>query len=211
MSNQNYDYFLKVLLIGESGVGKTSILLRFADDYFPLVHQSTVGVDFKQKMINYKDKVVKMQIWDTAGQERFRTITKSYYKKANGIIMVYDVSDENSFFNVKNWLKQVDALADPSICKILIGNKSDVDPENRKVDLVEGEKLAKELKIPFFESSAKDNLNITKIFMEITKLIADKLEKTNINSDQIPEGRISIQKEDYYSEKSTEGKVNCYC
>ena len=209
MSGQNYDYLFKILLIGESGVGKTCILLRFSDDTFPTAHQTTVGVDFKQKMINYKEKTIKMQIWDTAGQERFRTLTNSYYKNANGIILAYDVTDENSFLNVKNWLKQVDLLTDPSVCKILIGNKCDVEDQRRKVTFEDGEKLAKEVKIPFFETSAKNSINITHIFNSITKHIIEKIEKTSSNSENSTE-RISILKENHSRNPENE-KQYCYC
>lgn len=208
MSGQNYDYFIKVLLIGESGVGKTCILLRFSEDSFPIVHQTTIGVDFKQKMINYKDKSVKIQIWDTAGQERFRTLTNSFYKKANGIILVYDVTNENSFFNVKNWLKQVDLLADPGVIKMIVGNKCDEDSELRKVKFEDGEKLAKEMKIPYFETSAKNNVNITHIFNQITKFIIDRIDKTSDNMDEVGT-RISILKDDFSHCK--EQKQTCYC
>ena len=200
MSGNNYDHFVKLLIIGESGVGKTCILLRFADDKFPIVHQTTVGVDFKQKMINFNNKTIKIQIWDTAGQERFRTLTNNYFKPANGIILVYDVSDENSFYSIKNWIKQIESLADPSVCVILIGNKCEVDESVRKVKYEDAQKLAKELKIPFMETSAKNNLNISQVFNTITKQIIDKLEGNNVNAS----GRITLKSENQSNQR-------CYC
>ena len=100
-----YDYLLKLIIIGDSSVGKTCVLLRFSEDNFPTCHMPTIGIDFKIKTINVDDKRVKLQVWDTAGQERFRTITQTYYKGAMGIILVYDCTEEQTFNNVKNWLK----------------------------------------------------------------------------------------------------------
>ena len=107
MSSQKYNHLFKLLIIGESGVGKTCLLLRFTDDLFTSNHLTTIGIDFKIKIINLDNKLIKLQIWDTAGEERFRTITKTYYKGAHGIILTYDVTDINSFKNIRNWIKQI--------------------------------------------------------------------------------------------------------
>lgn len=134
---QTFDYLIKLILIGDSGVGKTCFLLRFADDNFTISHISTIGIiskfnsfhlgiDFKIKTINIDGKNVKLQIWDTAGQERFRTITQTYYKGAMGIILAYDCTSEESFNNVRNWVRQIEVHAQPNVEKILIGNKADL-------------------------------------------------------------------------------------
>ena len=102
MYNQKYDYLFKIIIIGDSGVGKPAFLLRFTDDSFTGTHLTTIGVDFKIKIINFEDKTIKLQIWDTAGSERFRTITKTYYKGTHGIILMYDVTNRNSFENIRN-------------------------------------------------------------------------------------------------------------
>ncbi|KAI4832864.1 hypothetical protein KUCAC02_015808 [Chaenocephalus aceratus] len=119
-----YDYLFKLILIGDSSVGKTNLLLRFADDTG--ISSCTIGVDFKIRTIELDGKTIKLQIWDTAGQERFRTITSSYYRGAHGIIVVYDVTDQESFNNVKQWLQEIDRNASENVNKLLVGNKCDL-------------------------------------------------------------------------------------
>jgi Ras-related protein Rab-8A len=126
-----YDYLIKLLLIGDSGVGKSCLLLRYSDDSFTSSFITTIGIDFKIKSIMCGDAKVKLQIWDTAGQERFRTITTAYYRGAMGILLVYDVADENSFNNVRNWMRQIDQNAAENVNRVLIGNKCDVDAAER--------------------------------------------------------------------------------
>ena len=167
--NHKYDCLFKLLIIGESGVGKTCILLRFTEDSFTANHLTTIGIDFKIKIINIDNKLVKLQIWDTAGQERFRTITKTYYKGAHGIILTYDVTDLNSFRSIKNWIKQIESNAQSSVCKVLVGNKCD--KSDRKVTVEEGKKLAEEFNMEFFETSAKSNQNINEVFTFLTREI----------------------------------------
>ena len=164
-----YDHLFKLLIIGESGVGKTCILLRFTDDSFTANHLTTIGIDFKIKIIELEGKTIKLQIWDTAGQERFRTITKTYYKGAHGIILTYDVTDQNSFKNIRNWIKQIEANAQTSVCKVLVGNKCD--KPDRTVTEEEGRNLANEFGMNFFETSAKNDLNIKEVFNYLTKEI----------------------------------------
>ncbi len=177
-----YDNLFKLLIIGESGVGKTCLLLRFTDDSFTANHLTTIGkrfylnsgIDFKIKIINLEEKLIKLQIWDTAGQERFRTITKTYYKGAHGIILTYDVTDENSFKNIRTWVKQIEQNAQNNVCKVLVGNKCDRD--DRKVSFDEGAKLAKEFNMQFFETSAKTNYNVNETFTFLTKEILTSTE-----------------------------------
>ena len=169
MSSHKYDFLFKLLIIGESGVGKTCLLLRFTDDSFTQNHLTTIGIDFKIKIINIEDKLIKLQIWDTAGQERFRTITKTYYKGAHGIILTYDVTDQNSFKNIRNWIKQIEANAQTSVKKVLVGNKCD--KPDRVVTEEEGKKLADDYSMSFFETSAKTNQNVGEVFTYLTKEI----------------------------------------
>ena len=162
------EYHIKILIIGESRVGKTCLLLRFTEDIFTDHHVSTIGIDFKTKLLVIDNKNIKMQMWDTAGQERFKTLTKNFYKSADGIIVVYDITDENSFKNVRVWMKQIDEYGNNKTCKILVGNKCD-DVEKRKISTDEGHNLALELNLNFFESSAKDNHNVQEVFMTLAK------------------------------------------
>lgn len=173
MSNE-YDYLFKLLLIGDSSVGKSCLLLRFADDSYVDSYISTIGVDFKIRTVELEGKTIKLQIWDTAGQERFRTITSSYYRGAHGIIIVYDVTEMESFNNVKQWLNEIDRYANDSVCKLLVGNKCDL-VENKVVDTQMGKALADELGIPFLETSAKDAINVEQAFLTMTGEIKKKV------------------------------------
>eukprot|EP00475_Leptophrys_vorax_P002315 TRINITY_DN112_c0_g1_i1.p1 TRINITY_DN112_c0_g1~~TRINITY_DN112_c0_g1_i1.p1 ORF type:complete len:196 (+),score=69.77 TRINITY_DN112_c0_g1_i1:153-740(+) len=165
---QAYDVLIKLLMIGDSGVGKSCLLLRFSDDSFTPTFITTIGIDFKIKTIDLNGKRVKLQIWDTAGQERFRTITTAYYRGANGILLVYDVTDENSFLNIRNWMKSIDQHAADSVKRILIGNKADMVNE-KVIETGRGQSLADEYQIKFFECSAKTDQNVTEAFMEIAR------------------------------------------
>ena len=160
------DNTFKILTIGESGVGKTCLLLRFTEDKFVSNHLTTLGVDFKLKTISMDNRDINLQIWDTAGQERFRTITKTYYKKSDGILLVYDVTDETSFKNIKNWMKQIELNVPSNVSKILVGNKCD--KEDRKISFEDGEKVAEEYNMKFFETSAKTKYNVDNAFIYLT-------------------------------------------
>ncbi|CAN1259158.1 Ras-related protein RABD2b, partial [Linum perenne] len=152
------DYLFKLLLIGDSGVGKSCLLLRFADDSYLDSYISTIGVDFKIRTVEQDGKTIKLQIWDTAGQERFRTITSSYYRGAHGIIVVYDVTDLESFNNVK----------------LLVGNKSDL-TANRVVPYETAKAFADEIGIPFMETSAKNAANVEDAFMAMSAAIKTRM------------------------------------
>ncbi|PIA15546.1 GTP-binding protein ypt1 [Coemansia reversa NRRL 1564] len=179
--NPEYDYLFKLLLIGDSGVGKSCLLLRFADDTYTESYISTIGVDFKIRTIELDGKTVKLQIWDTAGQERFRTITSSYYRGAHGIIVVYDVTDSETFGNVKQWLQEIDRYASEGVNKLLVGNKSDLE---RSVDFTEANEFAESLSIPFLETSAKNSSNVEKAFMTMAKQIKDRMGASNVQQQQ---------------------------
>mmetsp|Transcript_38804 Transcript_38804/g.122296 ORF Transcript_38804/g.122296 Transcript_38804/m.122296 type:complete len:227 (-) Transcript_38804:135-815(-) len=159
----NYDYLVKLLLIGDSGVGKSCLLLRFSDDSFTTSFITTIGIDFKIRTIEQEGKRLKLQIWDTAGQERFRTITTAYYRGAMGILLVYDVTDEQSFNNIRNWMRQIQQHASDNVNKILIGNKCDM-LDKKVIETARGQALADEFGIKFFETSAKNNINVEKAF-----------------------------------------------
>ncbi|KXJ28863.1 ras-related protein RIC1 [Exaiptasia diaphana] len=172
--NQEYDYLFKLLLIGDSGVGKSSILLRFADDAFSECYISTIGVDFKIRTVKVGDKTVKLQIWDTAGQERFRTLTTAYYRSAHGVILVYDVNDKNTFVHLEEWMKEIRKNARETINLLLVGNKCDL-IGHREVDYEAAKTFAEDLKVSFIETSAKDCTNVHKVFHTMAEELRIKL------------------------------------
>jgi len=172
--NTEYDYLFKLLLIGDSGVGKSCLLLRFADDTYTESYISPIGVDFKIRTIELGGKKIKLQIWDTAGQERFRTITSSYYRGAHGIIVVYDVTDQVSFNNVKQWLQEIDRYACENVNKILCGNKCDLTTK-KVVDTQTAKEFADSLGISFMESSAKSSINVEQVFTTMAEEIRKRV------------------------------------
>jgi len=172
--NPEYDYLFKLLLIGDSGVGKSCLLLRFADDTYTESYISTIGVDFKIRTIELDGKTVKLQIWDTAGQERFRTITSSYYRGAHGIVVVYDVTDMDSFNNVKQWLQEIDRYATEGVNKLLVGNKSDMS-DKKVVEYTVAKEFADSLGIPFLKTSAKNASNVEQAFLTMARQIKERM------------------------------------
>lgn len=174
LPSSNSDYLFKLLLIGDSGVGKSCLLLRFADDTYTESYISTIGVDFKIRTIELDGKTIKLQIWDTAGQERFRTITSSYYRGAHGIIVVYDVTDNESFNNVKQWLHEIDRYACENVNKLLVGNKSDL-TSKRVVSTEQGKEFADSLGIEFLETSAKTSTNVEQAFLTMASQIKARM------------------------------------
>lgn len=160
-----YDYLCKLLLIGDSGVGKSNILIRFADDDFKEDHLATLGVDFKICTRDIEGKIVKMALWDTAGQERFRVITSSYYRGSHGIMVVYDVTDRQSFNHVRMWMQEIEKYAAyGEVTRIIVGNKCDLVSAKRAVAPEEGQELANELGVRFIETSARNSHNIEHTF-----------------------------------------------
>jgi len=182
--NKKYDYLCKIILIGDSGIGKSSIIERFADNNFHHQFVSTIGVDFKVKTIKIDDKLVKIQAWDVAGQERFRSIVSVYYKGCHGIVVIFDITNKNSFKNVKTWLHEVDRYIKEDVPKILIGNKSDL-INRRRVSFEEANLFAESLCIKYIETSAKDNINIDDIFYNISKNIINTHKLINNNNNNI--------------------------
>ncbi|XP_008582195.1 PREDICTED: ras-related protein Rab-35 [Galeopterus variegatus] len=164
-----------------SGVGKSSLLLRFADNTFSGSYITTIGVDFKIRTVEINGEKVKLQIWDTAGQERFRTITSTYYRGTHGVIVVYDVTSAESFVNVKRWLHEINQNCD-DVCRILVGNKND-DPERKVVETEDAYKFAGQMGIQLFETSAKENVNVEEMFNCITELVL-RAKKDNLAKQQ---------------------------
>ena len=178
--NNSSDSVYKVLLLGDSTVGKTCFLMRYTDNTFQDIHMSTIGLDYRLKTMTLNSgKQVKVQIWDTAGQDRFRAITKNYYKGAHGIILIYDVTNQLTFENVTNWINQIKEEASDKVTIFLVGNKID-DEKNRKVNTEEGEKLAQDFKLKFYETSAKIGTNVEATFKSLVQII-DEVSAQNNN------------------------------
>uniref|UniRef100_A0A1B0CFP3 Ras-related protein Rab-3 n=3 Tax=Phlebotominae TaxID=7198 RepID=A0A1B0CFP3_LUTLO len=176
-ADQNFDYMFKLLIIGNSSVGKTSFLFRYADDSFTSAFVSTVGIDFKVKTVFRHDKRVKLQIWDTAGQERYRTITTAYYRGAMGFILMYDITNEESFNSVQDWVTQIKTYSWDNAQVILVGNKCDMEDE-RVISFERGKQLADQLGVEFFETSAKENVNVKSVFERLVDIICDKMSES---------------------------------
>ncbi|XP_058502000.1 ras-related protein Rab-8B-like [Solea solea] len=171
---KTYDYLFKLLLIGDSGVGKTCLLFRFSEDSFNTTFISTIGIDFKIRTIELDGKRVKLQIWDTAGQERFRTITTAYYRGAMGIMLVYDICNDKSFENIKNWIRNIEEHASSDVEKMVLGNKCDM-ADRRQVSKDRGEKLAIDYGVKFLETSAKSSINVEEAFYTMGRDILHNL------------------------------------
>jgi len=185
MAKKTYDLLFKLLLIGDSGVGKTCILFRFSDDAFNTTFISTIGIDFKIKTIELRGKKIKLQIWDTAGQERFHTITTSYYRGAMGIMLVYDITNSKSFDNIAKWLRNIQEHANEDVEKMILGNKCDME-DKRVIPKERGEAIARENGIRFLETSAKTNVNIDRAFIELSESILDKTIEIQPQSQPLP-------------------------
>ena len=161
--NKNYDVLFKIILIGDTSVGKTNILSRFIRNEFDENSKSTIGVEFGTKNFNLNDKIIKAQIWDTAGQERYRSITSVYYKGAQGCLLVYDITKKPTFENIDRWISDLKNSGDENLSIILIGNKCDLENE-RKVTKEEAKEKAQFYKLAFIETSALNGTNIEKAF-----------------------------------------------
>eukprot|EP01080_Neovahlkampfia_damariscottae_P005828 gene5828-9651_t len=200
-TNEKYDHLFKVLLIGDSGVGKSSILLRFTGSNFPEEIGSTIGVDFKIKYMNLQNKKLKLTIWDTAGQERFRTLTSSYYRGAQACILVYDISNPKSFENMKNWAQELSTYATyDNVVKLL--------DETRQVTRKMGEMFAKENGMLFLECSAKTNEKIQQAFEEICYQI---FQNDNLLDNTSPVGLDEDVKQPGSQDSNGDNETLCFC
>uniref|UniRef100_A0A8W7P494 Ras-related protein Rab-43 n=1 Tax=Anopheles coluzzii TaxID=1518534 RepID=A0A8W7P494_ANOCL len=166
--DESFDFLFKIVLIGDCGTGKTCIVQRFKSGNFIESHGNTIGVDFSMKAVSVDGKKVKLQIWDTAGQERFRTITQSYYRSANGVLIVYDITKRSTFLSLQRWIDEVRRYTASNVMIFVIGNKSDLD-EEREVEFSEAENLCQYIPEVMFvmETSAKDNRCVDDAFMTL--------------------------------------------
>lgn len=166
----DYDIKLKIMLIGDSNVGKTSLIKKYCDNHFSKTYISTVGIDFQIKYLTFEKKKIKLQIWDTTGQERYRVLAKNCYNSSDGFIIIYDITKRESFNNVNNWIEQIYEMAPNYAKSILFGNKNDLN-DIREVKIDEGKNLAKKFNIKFYETSAKEGTNTKEGFESIVKEI----------------------------------------
>ncbi|XP_012440323.1 ras-related protein RABA6b [Gossypium raimondii] len=179
--DEECDYLFKAVLIGDSAVGKSNLLSRFATDEFRLDSKPTIGVEFAYRHVKIGDKVIKAQIWDTAGQERFRAITSSYYRGALGAVLVYDITRRTTFENVKKWMHELREFGNSDIVVVLVGNKSDL-TQFRQVSEEEGRNLAESHGLFFMETSALQNLNVEEAFLRMITKIHEITSKKYLDS-----------------------------
>ena len=217
-NNQEYDYLFKLLLIGNSSVGKSSLLFRFVENVWDDNFVPTIGVDFvrniyfiylyilqKLKTLEVNGKKVKLQIWDTAGQERFKNITASYYRGGNGVLVVYDITDRDSFENLNSWLIEIEKNANKNVYKLLIGNKCDLE-DKRKVTYQEGKDFATSNGMQFIETSAKNDTKVKDAF----ELLTQEIIKASITKDKSLERKEkTVHLSSGASDLSTKQKKGC--
>ena len=187
ISSESYDQKIKIMIIGESLVGKTALITRYTNNSFSGSYLTTVGIDFQTKIININDKAIKVELWDTAGQERFRNIAKNYFQSSDGFLIVYDITNKSSFEKLSFWNEQVNLNAPEKTKYIIVGNKKDLE-EKREVQTEVGENFAKENNVKFYETSAKDGTNVNEVFELLAKEIiedGERLQTRNKRSSQI--------------------------
>lgn len=205
LSLEPYDVAFKVMLVGDSGVGKTCLLVRYKDGAFLSgVFISTVGIDYRNKVVNVDDTKVKLQIWDTAGQERFRSVTHAYYRDAHALLLLYDVTNKTSFDNTRAWLGEINEYAQDDVVIMLIGNKADATVE-RQVAYEDGERLAREYGVAFMETSAKTGTNVELAFMAVARELKYR---QSCQSDQ-QESRFNVK--EYVRQESTKSSSSGTC
>ena len=198
----DYDRLFKVLITGNSSVGKTNMLLRFATDNFDEGTMPTVGIDFKAKSIDIDGRVLRLAIWDTAGQERYKTIIPAYFKQCHAVIFAYDITDRSSFENVEYWMAEAKRYAELNYVRMLIGNKSDLEGE-RQVSIEEGAAFAELHDIPFFEVSAKYGANVNEFFTLLAKMM-DEIPAEEIDNNNNGKSPVSVA-----IEKKTKKNKDC--
>ncbi|EGD80777.1 tubulovesicle-associated protein [Salpingoeca rosetta] len=211
-SEEEYDFLFKIVLIGDSGVGKSNLLSRFTRNEFNLESKSTIGVEFATRSIEVDGKTIKAQIWDTAGQERYRAITSAYYRGAVGALLVYDIAKHASYENVSRWLKELRDHADSNIVIMLVGNKSDL-KHLRAVPKEEATKFAEENSLSFIETSALDSTNVEEAFKNILtsiyRLVSQRSIKAGESDKTTPSDTIVVGPTDSSTTETSKGGCGC--
>lgn len=205
--DQNVDVLIKIVLIGDSGVGKSNLVYRFIHGAYNEGMANTIGVDFLMKDMVVRNQSVRVQFWDTAGQEKYRSIANAYYKNAQGAVIVYDVTSRESFENVSKWLQELNEFGEKGIQILLLGNKIDLD-QSRQVSEVEGGKVADNKEAFFFEASAKTNQN-NSVTQAFEKLIAEIMNRTEIDERSQTYDNVSLAKKDGEKQEDQGGLKKC--
>ena len=207
--SDTYEHLYKIIIIGDSGVGKSNILSRYLHNEFKEVTKSTVGVEFGSKKLNVNGTNIKLQIWDTAGQERYRSITSAYYKGSKGCFIVYDITSTQTYDNIQKWYEEIKKTSGKGISIILVGNKCDLENE-RKVTVEMGQDKAKNLNCPFFETSALNKTCIDEVFQTISEDIYNK-SKNDKNLDEEDDDYDIVLKEEKPVNLNVENKQEKKC
>ncbi|KAI4347255.1 hypothetical protein L6164_008081 [Bauhinia variegata] len=210
--DEDCDYLFKAVLIGDSGVGKSNLLSRFAKDEFRLDSKPTIGVEFAYRNIKVADKIIKAQIWDTAGQERFRAITSSYYRGALGALLVYDITRRETYESVRKWLQELREFGSEHMVVVLVGNKCDLG-QSREVEKEEGKGFAENERLFFMETSALQNVNVEEAFMQMITKIHHQTGQKCLESKMNETTRINVPngKEIKIVDEVTETKQSSCC
>ena len=205
---ENFDYLFKYIIIGDASVGKSNLLLRFAYGEFREEYQVTIGVEFGAKNVKIRGQTYRIQIWDTTGQENYRSITRNYYKNSACALLVYDITNRESFTNIKTWVDECKNQTAKTIFFVLVGNKSDLG-DQREVTEEEGKELAVQLGIPFYESSAKTGENVEQIFNNSADEIAKKIDQNYYELDSEDCGiKVGKNKRNKEAQKKEEVKLD---
>ena len=206
MEKKDYNYLFKILILGDSFVGKTNMLKRFLNNEFDMNTKETVGVEFGSKNFIFgENDIIKAQIWDTAGQERYRSVTKAYYKGAKGALLVYDITRKSTFENIDNWLIDLRTNADKDILIVLIGNKSDL-LDNREVSSEDAQTKAEQYNVAYMETSAKNGDNISKAFTELVEQVYKaniSLLQSDVQIKDNKEDGVNLNKEEKKTKKNS--------
>ena len=192
---EHSDIKVKIMLIGDSNVGKTSIIKRYCKNIFSKSHISTVGIDLETKNIKIGKQIINLQLWDTAGQERYRVLSKNYYNNSDAFIIVYDITNSKSFENVTNWIMQIKENASENVKIVLFGNKSDLE-DQRLISEEEGKKFAKDNSINFYETSAENGANVEKAIIDLVKEVIndENFTKGSENTSQLSGDKFKKEK-----------------
>ena len=167
ISSETYDKKIKIMIVGETLVGKTSLIRRYTKNKFGRDYLATIGIDFQYKFLDINNKKIKVELWDTAGQERFKSIAKNYFQSSDGLLIVYDITDKKTFEKLDDWFEQIKENAPENSKLVLVGNKSDLGGK-REIPIEEGQKFSEKNKVKFFETSAKDGTNVNSVFEMLT-------------------------------------------